>query len=181
LRRLPWLLAVLLVTSFLGVSPAGAWQPQGGGMFNTPAPWGGYLANYRIVRHVEKAIRMAQGPTKKHPNPTILVSTYLLDRTTSVDALVGACRRGISVRVLLDHDINNRNSRRLIRVLNSDNVRDKNHDGKPDKKPKRGPCDSKIKKHTHADHHPHGGGKNHPHSNHHDGKGGKGNKGNNGN
>ena len=183
MRRLTGILAVLLVTSFVvTAAPAAAFRPEGGAVFNTPRPWGGYLANFRIVRHVENAIRETR-PTKHDKHPVILVSTYLLDRRSSVQALVGACRRGVSVRVLLDHDIQTRPARRLIRVLNSDNVRDRNHDGKPDRKAKRGPCDTKLKKkhkHKHAHHHPHGGGQHHAHSNHHDGgKGGKGSKGDN--
>ncbi len=150
MRRNPWLLAgVLVVTmtaSLLTAAPASAWQPAGGGTFNVPRPWGGPKANTLIVRHVERAIRKAPGPTKKHPGAIIAISTYLLDRTTSVNALIAACRRGISVRVILDGDINNRNSRRLIRTLNGDNVRDRDRDGKPDKKPTRRPCNRPLKK-----------------------------------
>jgi phosphatidylserine/phosphatidylglycerophosphate/cardiolipin synthase-like enzyme len=147
-RRLSWLLAIAVIASSLGLvaSPAAAYQPAGGAMFNVPNPWGSNQANNRIVKHVERAINRAQGPTKRHPNPTILISTYLLDRKPSVDALVKACRRGISVRVILDQDIDNKNSRRLIRVLNSDNVRDRNGDGKPDTKPKRRACNRPLKK-----------------------------------
>jgi phosphatidylserine/phosphatidylglycerophosphate/cardiolipin synthase-like enzyme len=146
-RRLSWLLATLLVVSSMGmvVAPASAYQPAAGGTFNVPDPWGSTKANYRIVKHVERAINKAQGPTKRYPNPTIFISTYLLDRKPSVDALVRACRRGVSVRVILDRDIDNRNSRRLIRTLNSDNVRDRNGDGKPDSKPRRGRCNRPLK------------------------------------
>ena len=44
--------------------------------------------------------------------------------------------------MIIDQDINNHNSRRLISALNGDNVRDHNHDGKPDRKAKRGPCNT---------------------------------------
>jgi phosphatidylserine/phosphatidylglycerophosphate/cardiolipin synthase-like enzyme len=143
---LSWLLSVFLVLALVGpVAPASAWQPKGGGTFNVPDPWGSTKANYRIVKQVERAIDRAQGPTKRYPKPTIHIATYLLDRKDSVSALVRACRRGVSVRVILDRDIDNRNSRRLIRVLNSDNVRDRNRDGKADTKPRRGPCDSRLK------------------------------------
>ena len=131
MRKTSSLLAVLVTLSLIGlVAPAAsAYDPNPGGTFNIPDPWGGTKANYRIVKHVERAINKAQGPTKRYPSPTIHIATFLLDRTPSVDALVKACRRGISVRVILDRDIDNRNSRRLIRVLNSDNVRDRNGDG----------------------------------------------------
>ena len=147
MRKTSSLLAVLLTLSLIGlVAPAAsAYDPNPGGTFNIPDPWGGTKANFRIVKHVERAINNAQGPTKRYPSPTIHIATFLLDRKPSVDALVKACRRGISVRVILDRDIDNRNSRRLIRVLNSDNVRDRNGDGKPDSKPKRGPCDKPLK------------------------------------
>jgi phosphatidylserine/phosphatidylglycerophosphate/cardiolipin synthase-like enzyme len=145
-RRTSSLLAVLVVVSLTGlVAPASAYEPNGGGTFNVPDPWGSTKANYRIVKHVERAINKAQGPTKRYPNPAIHIATYLLDRTPSVDALVRACRRGISVRVILDRDIDNRNSRRLIRILNGDNVRDRNGDGKADTKPKRGRCNKPLK------------------------------------
>lgn len=145
--KFSWPLAALLVLSLIGVvAPASAYEPAGGGTFNVPDPWGSTRANYRIVNHVERAITKAQGPTKRYPHPTIHISTYLLDHNGSVTALVRACRRGISVRVILDRDIDNRNSRRLIRVLNSDNVRDRNGDGKADSKPRRGPCDSRLKR-----------------------------------
>jgi phosphatidylserine/phosphatidylglycerophosphate/cardiolipin synthase-like enzyme len=148
MRKRTLLLTVLLVVSLVGLvaPPASAWEPAGAGTFNVPKPWGGTKANYRIVNHVERAIDRAQGPTKRYPNPTIHISTFLLDRKSSVSALVRACRRGISVRVILDRDIDNRNSRRLIRVLNGDNVRDRNGDGKADTKPKTGRCGKPLKK-----------------------------------
>jgi PLD-like domain len=147
-RKRSLLLTIVLVVSLVGlVAPsASAWEPAGGGTFNIPRPWGGTKANYRIVNHVERAIVRAQGPTKRRPNPTIHISTFLLDRKSSVSALVRACRRGISVRVILDRDIDNRNSRRLIRVLNADNVRDRNGDGRPDTRPRSGACGTPLKK-----------------------------------
>lgn len=147
MRKASWLIAMVLAVSLLpGGAPASAYEPAGGGTFNVPDPWGSSKANYRIVNHVMRAIDRAQGPTEKYPNPTIFISTYLLDHTASVSALVRACRRGISVRVILDRDIDNRNSRRLIRTLNGDNVRDRNGDGKADSKPDRGRCNRPLKR-----------------------------------
>jgi hypothetical protein len=147
-RKRSFLLTIAMVVSLVGLvaPPASAWEPAGGGTFNIPKPWGGTKANYRIVNHVERAIDRAQGPTKKYPNPTIHISTFLLDRKSSVDSLVRACRRGIAVRVILDRDIDNRNSRRLIKLLNGDNVRDRNGDGKADTKPDTGPCGKPLRK-----------------------------------
>ncbi len=146
MQKLSWVLAALLTIVCVGVAPAQAYQPREGGTFNTPRVFGGQLAQYGILRHVEKAIDHTFGPTKRHPDPVILISTYLLDRTRSVDALVAACRRGVSVRVILDQDIDNRNSKRLIRVLNGDNVRDADNDGEPDNRPQSGPCNRPLKK-----------------------------------
>ncbi|HZJ07480.1 MAG TPA: phospholipase D-like domain-containing protein [Nocardioidaceae bacterium] len=122
LRKLLAVLIALLTMSVVWAPAASAYQPREGGTFNVPRPWGSDKAKYRIVRHVEKAIRKTR-PTASDPNPIILISTYLLDRSQSVDALVGACRRGVSVRVIMDEDINNRNSKRIIKVLNGDNPR----------------------------------------------------------
>jgi phosphatidylserine/phosphatidylglycerophosphate/cardiolipin synthase-like enzyme len=137
----------LVATMALVATPTAAYAGSGA-TFNVPRPWGNQAAHVRIVKHVEKAIRHTR-PTKADPRPIILITSYLLDRTTSVDAMVAACRRGVSVRVLLDHDIVNRNSKRLIRTLNGDNVRDRNHDGKPDRKAKRGRCNRPLHRHHH--------------------------------
>ena len=145
MRKISLVVATLLVVGLVAV-PAQAYRPPGGGTFNAPKHFGGQLAQYRILRTVEKAINRTFGPTKRYPKPVILISTYLLDRTRSVDALVAACRRGVSVRVILDEDIVNRNSKRLIRVLNGDNVRDRNDDGVPDSKPDSGRCNRPLKK-----------------------------------
>lgn len=143
MRRVPLLLAVVLPLAFV-VVPASAYAPPGGAVFNVPRPWGGTEANYRIVTTVEKAIRQTR-KTRKVRRPVIHISTYLLDRKPSVDALIAACRRGVSVRVILDEDIDNRNSRRLITALNSDNVPDRNRDGRPDRGAHTGACNRPLR------------------------------------
>jgi phosphatidylserine/phosphatidylglycerophosphate/cardiolipin synthase-like enzyme len=145
MRKVSWLLAVALIMGFVAAPPAAAYEPPGGASFNVPRPWGTDAQIYRIIRTIETAINRAQGPTKRYPSPEILVSTFLLDRSQSVDALIAACRRGISVRVILDEDIDNRNSRRLIQKLNGDNVPDADKDGKPDSKPKTGRCGRQLR------------------------------------
>lgn len=145
MRRLPWFLSVLMIAAVLGAPPAAAYEPTGGAIFNVPRPWGSAAQKFKLVEHVERAIEKTPGPSTRHPNPTILISTYLLDRKPSVDALVGACRRGVSVRVIMDEDIDNRNSKRLIKVLNADNVPDEDGDGVADERPKSGPCDSALR------------------------------------
>lgn len=96
-------------------------SPQQGAAFNVPAPWGSKEQQNAILIQVDQAINRAQGPTKAYPDPTITISTYLLDRTSAVTALIQACRRGIGIRVVLDHDIINHSSRRLISAFNGDN------------------------------------------------------------
>jgi hypothetical protein len=140
MRRLPWFLSVLMIAALMGAPPAAAYEPAGGGMFNVPRPWGTKAQKFRLVEHVERAIRETPRFTEGEPRPTILISTYLLDRAPSVDALIDACKRGVSVRVIMDEDIDNRNSRRLIQALNADNVPDKDGDGVGDEEPEAGAC-----------------------------------------
>jgi phosphatidylserine/phosphatidylglycerophosphate/cardiolipin synthase-like enzyme len=144
MRKSAWLLTVVLLSITSLVASAAAYVPPGGGTFNTPRPWGSDKERYRIVRTIEKAFNKIR-PTKEDPRPVILVSTYLLDRNQSVDALVDACRWGVAVRVILDEDIDNRNSRRLITMLNGDNVPDKNGDGVPDRKPRARKCNRPLR------------------------------------
>ncbi|WP_370247747.1 phosphatidylserine/phosphatidylglycerophosphate/cardiolipin synthase family protein [Nocardioides sp.] len=108
--------------------------------FNAPRPFGDAAANNRILVRVEQAINGVPGPTKKNPEPTITIASYLFDRAQSVDALIRACRRGVGVRVILDGDISTRAEKRLVSALNGDNVADKNKDGKPDGKAATGRC-----------------------------------------
>ena len=140
MRRLPWFLTVLMIAALVGAPPASAYEPTEGGMFNVPRPWGSKAQKFRLVEHVEKAIRETPRHVEGEPRPTILISTYLLDRAPSVDALIDACKRGVSVRVIMDEDIDNRNSRRLIEALNADNVPDKDGDGVADEGPKGEAC-----------------------------------------
>jgi hypothetical protein len=147
MRKISWLSAFALVVGLLWAVPASAYAPPGGALFNVPAPWGSDTARFRLVRHVEKAINETR-PTAADPRPVILISTFLLDRTQSVDAMIGACRRGVSVRVILDEDIISASSKRLITMLNADNVRDDNHDGVADAPPKARPCNRKPRART---------------------------------
>ncbi len=144
IRVLSGTLTALVLTAVTGTASSAAYAPAGGGTFNVPRPWGSTAENWRIVRHVDRAIANTPQPSAENPAPTILISTYLLDSTPSVDALISACRRGVSVRVILDGDIDNWNSKRLIRVLNADNVPDTDRDGQPDSPASSGPCDSEA-------------------------------------
>ena len=123
-RKLLGLLAAALLLSIVGAPPVNAYEPKPGALFNVPRPWGSDAEKFRLVRHVEQAINKTPGPSAADPNPVILISTYLLDRKQSVDAMIAACRRGVSVRVIMDGDIGNKTAARLVQKLNGDNVQD---------------------------------------------------------
>lgn len=137
------LLVAVLSLSFVLV-PASAMGPRGGAVFNTPRPYGDDAANYRIVKKVEHAIRNTVR-TRQFRHPVIHISTYLLDRPTTVKTLIAACRRGVQVRVILDEDIESRPSRKLITALNADNVHDRNRDGRADNDPRAGRCNRPLR------------------------------------
>ena len=105
MRRLALLLALLMSLGLLVAPPASAWEPRGGAVFNKPPPWGKDQEPYTIVKTVEEAIRNVPEATAGQPKPEILVTSYLLDRNASVNSMIAACRRGVSVRVILDKGI----------------------------------------------------------------------------
>lgn len=137
-------LMVLLLLMPVGFVPALAATPSGTATFNTPRPYGGPAENFAIVNRVQRAINATPGRRKGKPREVIHITTYLMDRTSTVTAMMKACRRGVAVRVIIDEDVLNRNSRRLISMLNADNVTDHNRDGKPDHKPRAGPCNRPL-------------------------------------
>lgn len=135
---------VLLVASGLQVttlSPASA-TPSAGSTFNTPYPWGKLSARYKIVSKIEAAIRAVPAQSAEYPNPVIHISTYFLDRRSASNELIAACKRGVSVRVILDSGIKDKPATDLIAALNADN--DVNADGVPDKGASVGPCNTKL-------------------------------------
>lgn len=130
MRRLVLLIALVLTMGTLSTPPAAAYQPPGGAVFNTPPPWGNQPEAYRIIRHVEAAIRNVPRDLNRGPDaPEVLITSYLLDRRVSVDALIEACRKGASVRVIIDKAITSGASVRLAKALNGDNVTDRDGDG----------------------------------------------------
>ena len=110
-------LTALMLVSLTGTPPASAWEPAEQATFNVPRPWGTTAQHLAIIRKVEKSINRTPA------GETILIATYLFDRRSSVNALIDACRRGVSVRVILDGQIASGQSRRLVSALNGDNVR----------------------------------------------------------
>ena len=129
------MLAILLPLALIPVS-ANSYEPRPGVTYNEPNPWGSGSDNTRIVRKVEEAFKNVR-PTRKDPHPVILVTGYLFDRKNSADALIDACRRGVSVRVIIDRDVASSPSRKLITALNADNVRDRDRNGIADNDPPR--------------------------------------------
>ena len=143
-KLLGLLLGMCLIVTLAPAAPAAAVTFRDGGSYNTPAPWGTQQQKYRIIRRIEKAINNTPRYTNGKQS-TIYVATFLLDRKRSVDSLIRACRRGVSVRVVIDGAIDSPSSKRLMRALNGDNVRDRNRNGVADRPPKTGPCGTKKK------------------------------------
>ena len=110
--------AAFLVQVPTATQVAGAYAPAEGAVFNVPAPWGTAEQQNRIINKVNTAVEHAA------PGSTVLIATYLFDRKKSVDALIAACQKGASVRVLLDGNIATSASARLAQTLNGDNVDD---------------------------------------------------------
>ncbi len=142
IRRAAALLAILLPLTLLPASATG-YEPRGGASFNVPNPWGSSTENTRIVRAVEEAFRNVR-PTAKDPRPVILLAGYLFDRKSSADALIAACKRGVSVRVIIDRAVVSKPLRRIVTALNADNVRDGNNDGIADSDPRAGRCNGPL-------------------------------------
>ena len=132
MRKLPFVafIATMLVLPIAVVfGPAAMGLTIGNSTFNTPRPYAKDPGNFAIINRVENAVE------RSPRGSTIHITRFLLDHTWTVTELIEACRRGVAVRVILDQDIQNWNSRRLIAALNGDNLRR----GEATK-PKRGPC-----------------------------------------
>ena len=145
-RLLAFFLAFLLTATLvpvlaLSTASSASAAPRFGPTFNVPAPWGSSASRFRIIRTIEAAINGTRR-TATDPQPVIHLSTYFLDRSSSSNALIRACRRGVSVRVILDSGITDKPARQLIAALNGDNVTDNNKDGKPDRPARTGACNS---------------------------------------
>jgi phosphatidylserine/phosphatidylglycerophosphate/cardiolipin synthase-like enzyme len=92
---------------------AAAYEPPSGAVFNNPK--GNRDAKYRIIQTVNRAVRGAPKGSR------ILISTFLLDNKASTGVLLGARRRGVEVRIVIDGDARNRHSKRLAKAMNKDN------------------------------------------------------------
>jgi len=142
MRRAVALLAVLLPLTLLPVT-ANGYEPDGGATFNTPTPWGGAAERVKIVAKVEKAINNIR-PSARDPHPKLIIAAYLFDRKKSAEAIIGACRRGVSVRVIIDREVVSKPFRRIVTALNADNVRDADHNGIADNDPRAGRCNRPL-------------------------------------
>lgn len=138
MRRILILVLGALVLSLLPAAPAQAVTVREGANFNTPTPWGSLAARYAIIDKVVTATHNTPGPSAEHPNPRILVTSFLFDYGPAASALIAACKRGVSVRVILDGDIDTGRARNLIAALSGDDMVDTSGDGVPD--PETGPC-----------------------------------------
>jgi len=114
------MLSGLLAATLLAVlspSPASAYTPQDGAIFNNP--WGKFPAKERLLTKIASTIDAAQ------PGSTIRIAAYSNDRKDITDALIAAHRRGVHVQVLLNGNWTSRQTTRMQRVLGK-NV-DKRH------------------------------------------------------
>lgn len=95
------------------------WTPRAGVLFNNPLGRGS--KRYLLVDHITKAIHRA------HRRSTIDVMSWNIMSRSGVDALIGAQRRGVTVRVLMDDsnrtEIPNPSFRRLQSTLQKNNAR----------------------------------------------------------
>ncbi|KAA1427438.1 phospholipase D-like domain-containing protein [Nocardioides antri] len=142
MRRTVLVLAALLPLTLLPAAARG-YEPDGGVTFNTPRLWGKPAERERIVLKVEEAIRHIR-PTARDPHPRLILAAYLFDRPESAKAIIGACRRGVSVRVIIDRDVRSKPFRRIVTALNADNVRDADNDGTADSDPRAGRCNRAL-------------------------------------
>lgn len=100
---------------------ATAFSISPGATFNDPL--GVAEARWRILRKIESGMDNTCVPSCAPNAPeTIMISTYLMDRTRDYDKLHAAHRRGASVQVLMDSTIETDQSNHLVAVL-----------GRPDK------------------------------------------------
>src|SRR6476661_3407463 len=129
-------LALTAALFVVQVPLAAAWAPAENATFNKPPPWGDPPERRTIVQKVQDAI--SHTPRGEE----IIIASYLFDRRSIVDAMVGACKRGVSVRVVLDGHIDSGPSRHLVKALNSDNVQPDGHGGFT--APRTGPCDQPL-------------------------------------
>ncbi|HEX4976345.1 MAG TPA: phospholipase D-like domain-containing protein [Nocardioides sp.] len=98
------------------VSPAAAWEPVEGPVFNNP--WGKTGARWKVVNHVLRAVESAPAGSR------VLISSFLFDGKRAGDALVRARNRGVAVQVVFDgDDAVSPQARRVARHLNRDNVK----------------------------------------------------------
>ena len=103
-----------LLLPLLGASPAAAYEPPGGSVFNNP--YGDQAAKYRIVRTILAAVRNAR------PGSTIQMSMFLMDGTPAADALIQARNRGVHVQlVFVGNDGRSAMTRRMANRFNADN------------------------------------------------------------
>lgn len=112
---------LLLTAALLGLTIPPAQAAQEGSTFNTPRPWGSAAAKYKIISTIEARFDNVKRLNADGSRATIHVATYFLDRKSSVDALLRACKRGVMVRVILDGKIEGSAARRLVTTLNADN------------------------------------------------------------
>ena len=83
--------------------------PPPGAIFNRPS--GTSAEKHRIIDRIERAI------SSSRRGSTIRIATWAMDVPETTDRLIGAHRRGVNVRMILNHKADTAQLRRLQRVL----------------------------------------------------------------
>lgn len=113
LKKFAGVFTALLTISLAWAPAASAYYVVDGAQFNDPLS--NFSTPYAVFDYVEAAIDGTPS------GATILISTFLLDRSVSVDKLIAARDRGVHVQVVMDQRNVNSPSDRLMSVLNADN------------------------------------------------------------
>jgi phosphatidylserine/phosphatidylglycerophosphate/cardiolipin synthase-like enzyme len=109
LRRALASLAVGVVLVGASATPALAYTPEQGAVFNNPR--GSTASKDRIITHLVKTI----DSTPRYS--VIRIAAYSNDRPDVVDALIAAHRRGVDVQMVLNDNWTSGATKRLVRVL----------------------------------------------------------------
>ena len=103
------LLSMLLATLTLGAGVAYAYTPGTGARFNNP--YGDRAAVNTSMIHIRKSIQSAK------KDSIIRIATYSHSRADITDALINACKRGVTVQFVINDNFISKTTKRLQRYL----------------------------------------------------------------
>ena len=102
-------LTALTLTLLGTAAPASAYTPPPGAAFNDPD--GTRAAQNRLAVRVRESIKSVP----RHG--VVRIAAYSFDRKDIADALIGACRRGVSVQIVLNDNWTSRPTKRMRRIM----------------------------------------------------------------